>query len=729
MLENFLTILRKLLNMPDLEIIRAGETVPDGLFKVPLRVNSYVLCLDTGVDWSTIFFIKSLCEFVLINLNHLQQVVEERHLLEKEFALVISSATEFLLHHDVITDRFSFLKKIAHYALFQDDQILFNMGIKEATLTTSRQKLDRTSEFLISVGEGELFGYRAGAFKCTVRCKHKFRKITIEAVKMRLLWLDRIHREELRADAEHKAKEALQLSNQCLSTIMNSTDAAIYIADMDTYELLFINKALKKIFGDVKIGQTCWQYLQNNMSGPCDFCTNHKLVSEDGEPTGIFAWEFQNTKTGQWVDCRDQAIHWIDGRLVRLEIATDITDRKQAEEEKKIIEEKLRRSQKMEAIGLMAGGVAHDLNNILSGIVSYPELLLLKLPADSPLRKPIKTIQESGNRAAAVVSDLLTVARGVASVQEIANLNDLINEYLISAEHIKIKAAKSSVVVKSKLATDLFNISCSSIHIKKVLMNLIINAFEAIELSGTIVISTANRYVDTPVKEGGIGNYVVLSISDNGSGISRDNLERIFDPFYTKKMMGRSGTGLGLTVVWNTMQDHDGYIDVKSNEKGTIFELYFPAVKDATSETKEEPEPAYLQGNGESILVVDDEQTQREVAYHMLTLLGYEVESVSGGEEAVEYVKKQPVDLLLLDMIMEPGINGRETYEKILNIHPGQKAIIASGWAESAEVKKAKDLGVAEYIRKPYTIAQIGQAIKEALKKDMIKSSPDRALI
>ena len=714
MLENFLIILRKLLDIPDLKIVRAGETVTDGLRTVPLRANSYVLCLDAGIDWNTVFLVKSLCEFIIVNIDHLQQVVEEHHLLENEFALVISSATEFLLHHDVITDRFSFLKKIARYALLQDDQTLFNIGLKEATLTTSHQKLDRTSEFLISVGEGELFGYRTGAFKCVVKCESKLRKITMEAVKMRLLWLDRIHREKLRADAEHKAREAMQRSNQCLSTIMDSMDAAVYIADMDTCELLFVNKTLKNIFGDIE-GQPCWKYLQQDMSGPCDFCTNHKLVSASGEPTGIFAWESQNTRTGRWFDCRDQAILWIDGRIVRMTIATDITDRKQAEEEKKVIEEKLRRAQKMEAIGLMAGGVAHDLNNILSGIVSYPELLLLKLPADSPLRKPVKTIQESGNRAAAVVADLLTVARGVASVQEIVNINDLVNEYLTSAEHIKIKTAKPSIIVKSELAPDLLNVSCSSIHIKKALMNLVINAFEATKLSGTIVISTANRYFDAPLKEIKNGKYVALSIFNDGSEISRDDLERIFDPFYTRKKMGRSGTGLGLTVVWNTMQDHNGYIDVKSDEKGTIFKLYFPATKDATSETKEDTELAYLKGNGESILIIDDEQTQREVAYHMLTLLGYEVESVSSGEKAVEYVKKQAVDLLLLDMIMEPGINGRETYEKILNIHPGQKAIIASGWAESAEVKKAKDLGVAEYIRKPYTIAQIGKAIKEAL--------------
>lgn len=247
-------------------------------------------------------------------------------------------------------------------------------------------------------------------------------------------------------------------------------------------------------------------------------------------------------------------------------------------------------------------------------------------------------------------------------------------------------------------------------------MNLVVNAFEAIEGSGTVVISTKNRYIDTPLKEIRIGEYVVLSVLDDGSGILPNDLEKIFDPFYTKKVMGRSGTGLGLTLVWNTLYDHGGHINVKSDEKGTVFELYFPAVREATSETKEELELAHLKGNGESILVVDDEQTQGEIACHVLNLLGYETKAVASGEEAVEYVKEQAVDLLLLDMIMEPGINGRETYEKIIKIHPGQKAVIASGWAESDEVRKAMELGVARYIRKPYTLAQIGQVIKEALE-------------
>ena len=339
----------------------------------------------------------------------------------------------------------------------------------------------------------------------------------------------------------------------------------------------------------------------------------------------------------------------------------DITDRVRAEEEQKMLQVQLHRSQKMEAMGLMAGGVAHDLNNILSGIVSYPELLLMDLPEDSPLREPIKTIKESGMRAVDVVADLLTIARGVATGKEVSNLNTLIEEYLNSAEHQKLAETYTFIIFKTEIDSDLLNISCSSTHIKKTLMNLVINASEASEGSGTVAISTLNRYLDEPLKsyeDVRTGEYVMLTISDDGSGISPGDLERIFEPFYTKKVMGRSGTGLGLAVVWNTVQDHKGYINVKSSEKGTVFELYFPVTREKVAAEKVEvPLDDYL-GHGEKILVVDDEERQREIASGILTRLGYNAEAVSSGEEAIEYVKENPVDLIVLDMVMPKGING-----------------------------------------------------------------------
>jgi two-component system, cell cycle sensor histidine kinase and response regulator CckA len=400
--------------------------------------------------------------------------------------------------------------------------------------------------------------------------------------------------------------------------------------------------------------------------------------------------------------------------------ARNITERKQAEEVLRESEEKLVRSKKMESLGLLAGGVAHDLNNVLSGIVSYPELILLDLPEDSKFRKPIETIQESGHRAAAIVQDLLTVARGVATTKEVLNLNDLINGYLNSPEFNKLKQFHPTVTVKTNLDTDLFNISGSHVHIQKVVMNLVSNASEAIEGGGKVTISTMNRYIDIPLRgydDVNIGEYVVLSVSDDGSGISSVDLERIFEPFYTKKVMGRSGTGLGLAVVWNTVQDHKGYIDVASDENGTAFELYFPITRDEISDKALSVPIKDYKGNQETILVVDDMENQREISCKMLDTLGYKTKAISSGEEAVEYLKENTVDLILLDMIMDPGINGRKTYERIIKIHPKQKAIIVSGFAATDEVRKAQKLGAGQYIKKPVTLEKIGIAVKEELEK------------
>ncbi len=397
----------------------------------------------------------------------------------------------------------------------------------------------------------------------------------------------------------------------------------------------------------------------------------------------------------------------------------EIEDRKIAEKERAIAEAKAQRSSKMEAIGLMAGGVAHDLNNILSGIVSYPELILMQLPDDSKLRKPIKSIQDSGKRAASVVADLLTVARGVASDRHITNLNILVQEYFDSPECEKIKGDHQQVRSNLKYDPALFNISCSPVHLKKCLMNLVNNGLEAIAGDGEITVSTRNQYVDKPVAQNQFmakGEYVVLAVADSGAGIAKEDMAHIFEPFYTKKKMGRSGTGLGLAIVWNTVHDHGGAVTIESGEKGTTFELYFPSVREEAVDLEESAEVADLKGAGERVLVVDDEQQQREIATQMLTVLGYQVESVGSGEQAVEYVKKQKVDLLVLDMIMDPGINGRQTYEQIIEICPGQKALVASGFSETEEVKRAQALGAGLFIRKPYTMYQFGLAVKQVLE-------------
>ncbi len=436
-----------------------------------------------------------------------------------------------------------------------------------------------------------------------------------------------------------------------------------------------------------------------------------RLLGEN--PPSTYSFRIINKSGGELLVQINTVFTTWEGKPATINFIRDITEQKR-------LEDQLHQAQKMESLGLLAGGVAHDLNNVLSGIVSYPELLLLDLPEDSKLRKPIEEMQESGLRAAAIVQDLLTVARGVAITKEPLNLNDLVFNYLNSPEFEKLKKFHPAVTIKANLDPDLINIIGSHIHIRKVIMNLVSNASEAIDGSGHVIISTMNRYIDRPLKgydDVKIGEYAVLAVSDDGSGISSSELERIFDPFYTKKVLGRSGTGLGLAVVWNIMQDHKGYIDVKSDENGTIFELYFSITRDEISDKTLSISIKDYKGKGERILVVDDLESQQEILCNMLDTLGYKTQAVSSGEEAVEYLKENTVDLILLDMIMDPGINGRETYERIIKIHPKQKAIIVSGFAETDDVKEIQKLGAGQYIKKPLTLEKIGIAVRDELKK------------
>jgi len=303
----------------------------------------------------------------------------------------------------------------------------------------------------------------------------------------------------------------------------------------------------------------------------------------------------------------------------------------------------------------------------------------------------------------------------------VVNLNNAIADYLKSPEHEKLQSYHPGVHIEIHLKKDALNILGSSTHLSKTVMNLVSNAAEAMPEGGKLSISTENRYIDRPIRSHDDikeGDYIVLTISDTGTGIPPGDIEKIFEPFYTKKKMGRSGTGLGMAVVWGTVKDHKGYIHVQSTEgKGTTFTLYFPVTREKPPEDKSSLPIESYSGNGESILIVDDMEEQRKIASGMLRELGYSVISVSSGEEAVEYLKTNKIDLLLLDMIMDPGMDGLDTYKKILEMHPGQKAIIASGFSETDRVKEVESLGAGAYIGKPLLLEKIGIAVKEELEK------------
>jgi two-component system cell cycle sensor histidine kinase/response regulator CckA len=399
----------------------------------------------------------------------------------------------------------------------------------------------------------------------------------------------------------------------------------------------------------------------------------------------------------------------------------DISDRKQAEQEKRHLQERLHRAEKMEALGTLAGGVAHDLNNVLGVILGYAELLLNEVDKSSPLQSDLAIIMKSSEKAAAIVQDLLTLTRRGVPSRKVLNLNRIILDYQNSPELEVLSSYHPAVHITFDLEPDLLNVSGSPVHLEKVLFNLVANAVEAMPQGGNLNIKTANQYLEKPIygyDTVRAGDYVVLTVTDTGEGIPSADLQRIFEPFYTKKVMGRSGTGLGLAVVWGTLKDHHGYINVQSEEgKGSIFTLYFPVTREGVSVESASVSLSEYQGRGETIVIVDDVQEQRSLAAAMLKQLHYKVSSVASGEEAIAYVKKHKVDLLLLDMIMDPGIDGLDTYKSIVKIRPGQKAIIVSGFSETERVDEAQKLGAGAYLRKPYVIEKLGLAVRRELDR------------
>lgn len=394
-------------------------------------------------------------------------------------------------------------------------------------------------------------------------------------------------------------------------------------------------------------------------------------------------------------------------------IFRDITQRKR-------LEHQLIQAQKMEAIGNLASGIAHDLNNILSGLVSYPDLLLLEIPQEDPLHKKIQVIQKSGKKAAIIVQDLLTLARRSITIDEICCFNQIISDFLESIEFQRQKDRHSNTSIQLELQERLPNIKGSAAHLSKVIMNILHNALEAMPAGGEIVITTETSYLEsslTGYEEIPKGEYVHITIADSGVGIPEEDLKRIFEPFYTKKSMHLSGSGLGMTVVWATIKDHHGFIDIKSQEgKGTTFEFYLPTTKeDANVLQRRIVLDDYL--GSESILIVDDIPEQLHIAQNLLTKLGYKTYVAASGEDALQIIRSQPVDLVILDMIMPGGMDGLETYQEIIRIYPGQKAIITSGFSESDRANKLLQLGAGKYVKKPYSMEKLGMAVRGELDR------------
>lgn len=512
--------------------------------------------------------------------------------------------------------------------------------------------------------------------------------------------------------------KAVEISGNEFKLLIKNASDLIWTMDQDSC-ITFVNSAAQSVLGFTQqemIGRPMTDFvpqIQDDFLAPLEtepaYNYETRIKHKNGTPIDI---DISGLKIRQFSE----------EKTVYQGLIRDISQKKRREKEKQRLKEKLAQAEKLEALGVLAGSVAHDLNNILSGIATFPEILMLNNTLTPEVKKGLGIIKDSGQKASAVVSDLLTVSRGTSADMEVLNLATIIERYAMAHDFERIRVSYPGVTIDIINENELLNIKGSYIHLEKLIMNLVLNAVEEVagQKDGRVSITTANRFLDS--KEPGYeavppGEYAVLTVSDNGSGIEKAQIKNIFDPFFTKKEMGKSGTGLGLTVVWNAVQDHKGHILVSSNQIGTTFEVFFPGIRQELPTQPKAWSIDEIKGQGQQILVVDDLKEQQNIALTILDSLGYKAEAVDNGYDAVEFIKTRPVDLVILDMIMAPSISGLETYRMIKKINPDQKAILASGYSESDDVTTAQELGAGRFVKKPYTVLDMGIAIKEELEK------------
>lgn len=633
-----------------------------------------------------------------------------------------------------------------------------------------------------------------------------------------------------------KAEQALKQSHQTLLTILDGIDATIYVADMDTYEILFMNRYMKDAFGDGLVGKLCHEaFREENL--PCDWCTNPKLVDQAGKPTGAITWEGQNPVTGRWYINSDRALYWVDNRLVRLQVGTDITDikaseqtlresedkyrnlfnnaqvglgrtritdgkvlesnekmaqifgydsagefideyifsenyvnpkireqmlidakktgiinnletqfyrkdkskawvrfdtqiffdkgymedvvvdiseQKRAQEDTRRLETQLHQAQKMEAIGTLAGGIAHDFNNLLMGMQGRTSMLLMDKDTISPDYDHLKGIEENIKSAAELTKQLLGFARGGRYELKVANLNDIVSK---SAD--MFGRTKKEIITHKRFENDLWPAEVDQGQIEQVLLNLYVNAWQAMSGTGELNLETENITLkESFVKPHSVnpGRYVLASVTDTGIGMDEETQQRAFDPFFTTKEISR-GTGLGLASAYGIIKSHGGIITVQSQKgHGATFTFYLPVSEKPVREEITLPKEV-LKGS-ETILFIDDEEMIVEIGQELLETLGYTVLPARSGEQAIDIYKarKNGIDLIIMDMIM-PGMGGNETYDQLKEINPDIRALLSSGYSIDGLAETILAKGCDGFIQKPFSLSELSQKVREILDK------------
>jgi PAS domain S-box-containing protein len=529
-----------------------------------------------------------------------------------------------------------------------------------------------------------------------------------------------IHNARLNDDLRQELKErtqaqsALKDAHETFLTVLDGIDATIYAADMDTYEILFMNKYMKEAFAGDHEGHKCWAAFRDT-TGPCQDCTNPKLLDDNGSPTGVHVWEGQNPITGCWYLNHDRAIKWPDGRYVRMQIATDISRIKELESARRQNEARMRQSHKMEAIGTLAGGIAHDFNNILSAIIGFTELSLIETEKRSTLHTNLKEVINAGNRAKDLVSQILTFSRHGEYQVKPVQLGPITKEAL----KLMRSTLPSTVEIRQQIDDDLDPVLADATQIHQILINLCTNAAHAMKPDGGVLeVKLEKADIDSTLADGYSdiepGPYLLLQVSDNGSGIPDDIIDSIFDPYFTTKKPGE-GTGLGLSVVHGIVKSYWGDIRVQTQlGRGTTFEIVLPTVKDDTLQQKSESTP--LPTGNEHILLVDDEPALVKIGQQMLISLGYKVVTHTESSRALEIFNNQPwaFDLVISDMTM-PGLTGEKLAQEMLDVRPDIPVILYTGFSQQISEQNAYALGIRAFLYKPINLEKLARTVRTVL--------------
>jgi len=547
--------------------------------------------------------------------------------------------------------------------------------------------------------------FKEGVEEAWQESRH-YKRIAEETGRTRLREIDQLSKliTELR-----RTKEEFKHSEEKYRTILERIEEGYYEVDI-AGNFTFFNDSICKVLGytnDELMGMNNREYTEKESAKRLYQTFNR--VYKTGKPTKIFDWEIiRKDTTKRYVEASVSLIKDSEGNPAGFRgIIRDIT-------EKKLLESQLLQAQKMEAIGTLAGGIAHNFNNLLMSIQGNTSLMLLGTNANHPHYERLTNIEKSVQSGSKLTSQLLGYARGGRYEVKPISINRVITD--ISSTFFM---TRKDITLHQDLEHTLSGVKADLGQIEQVILNIYVNAAEAMPKGGELFINTRNiphtRIEKKPytIKP---GNYILLTIRDTGIGMDKHTQAKIFDPFFTTKGLAK-GTGLGLASVYGIMKAHGGYIDVESQKgQGTTFFLYLPA---STETIGEEIHPAKTIEKGkETILLVDDEEIILDVGEALLTSLGYTVLIAQGGKEAIETLHttfdSSPPDLVILDMIM-PSMGGGETYDRMKEIHPTIKVLLSSGYSIDGQAKEIIKRGCDGFIQKPFTLGEVSKAIREVL--------------